>query len=239
MGMTNAPFGMYGGILVISIPELLNARHVSEATISTMTAIAISPGFWSIVASPMLDVRFSRRWYSVATATVAAVLLSLALLNLDNVALTEVLLVTGFFSANLYQSALGGWLSSIITPHERNRLSVWLSIANISGGGAMALVAGEAVQRLSAVAAAVSLGALLLVPIAVFPWIPAPGPDRRLASECQAVLVVYRRVGDGHIDVSWHQDGRVDRGPRYLLAGVGLGREKAVKGGVDGHGRTP
>src|SRR6476660_7260734 len=34
MGMTNAPFGMYGGILVISVPELLNARHVPEATIS-------------------------------------------------------------------------------------------------------------------------------------------------------------------------------------------------------------
>jgi hypothetical protein len=28
MGMTNAPFGMYGGILVISVPQLLNARHV-------------------------------------------------------------------------------------------------------------------------------------------------------------------------------------------------------------------
>ena len=183
MGMTNAPFGMYGGILVISIPELLNARHVSEATISTMTAVAISPGFWSIVASPMLDVRFSRRWYSVVTATVAAALLSLALLNLNNVVLTEILLVTGFFSANLFQSALGGWLSSVIEPEERNRLSVWLSIANISGGGAMAIVAGEAVQRFSPAVAASSLGALLLLPIAVFPWIPAPGPDRRLAGE--------------------------------------------------------
>ena len=150
MGMTNAPFGMYGGILVITIPELLNMRHVSEATISAVTAVTISPGLWSIVASPMLDVRFSRRWYSVVTAVVAAVLLSLALLNLDNVGLAELLLVTGFFSANLYQSALGGWLSSIIAPEERSALSVWLSIANISGGGAMAVVAGEVAQRYSA-----------------------------------------------------------------------------------------
>jgi MFS transporter, PAT family, beta-lactamase induction signal transducer AmpG len=183
MGMTNAPFGMYGGILVISVPQLLNARHVAEATISAMTAVTISPGMWSIVASPMLDVRFSRRWYSTVTAIVAAVLLSLGLLCLDKVSLAEILLVMGFFAANLYQSALGGWLSSIIAPGERSALSAWVTIANISGGGAMAVVAGEVMQRYSPVTAVVALGAVLLLPIAVFPWMPAPGPDRRLASE--------------------------------------------------------
>ena len=183
MGMTNAPFGMYGGILVITVPELLNARHVAEATISAMTAITISPGFWSIVASPMLDVRFSRRWYSTVTAMLATVLLSLGLLCLDDVVLAGTLLVSGFFAANLYQSALGGWLSSIIAAEERSALSVWVTIANISGGGAMAIIAGEVMQRYSPVAAVVALGAVLLLPIAVFPWMPAPGPDRRLASE--------------------------------------------------------
>ena len=113
MGLTNAPFGMYGGILVISVPELLNARHVAEATISTMTAVTISPGMWSIIASPILDVRFSRRWYSTVTVIVATVLLSFGLLCLNDVVLAGTLLVAGFFAANLYQSALGGWLSSI------------------------------------------------------------------------------------------------------------------------------
>ena len=183
MGMTNAPFGMYGGILVISVPQLLNARHVAETTISVLTAVTISPGVWSIVASPMLDVRFSRRWYSTVTAVIAAVLLSLGLLYLDEVALAGLLLVTGFFAANLYQAALGGWLSSIVAPEERSMLSVWVTIANISGGGAMAVVAGEVMQRYSPVAAVVALGAVLLLPLAVFPWMPAPGPDRRLASE--------------------------------------------------------
>ena len=190
MGMTNAPFGMYGGILVISVPELLNARHVAEATISAMTAVTISPGMWSIVASPMLDVRFSRRWYSTVTAVLAAVLMSLGLFCLDNVLLAEILLVTGFFAANLYQSALGGWLSSIVAAEERNALSVWVTIANISGGGAMAVVAGEVMQRFSPVAAVVALGAVLLLPIAVFLWMPAPGPDRRLASESYRQFLV-------------------------------------------------
>jgi MFS transporter, PAT family, beta-lactamase induction signal transducer AmpG len=183
MGLTNALFGMYGGILVISVPQLLNARQVPEATIAAMTAVMISPGFWTFLVSPVLDVRFSRRWYSVMTAVIAAALLSLALLNLDRLALVEGLLVPGFFFANLYQSALGGWLSSITLPEEKHSLSVWITIANISGGGAMAMITGEIVQRLSPTAAALLLGGSVLVPTLIFPWMQAPGPDRRLARE--------------------------------------------------------
>jgi len=183
MAMTNAPFGMYGGVLVISIPALLNARHVPAATIAAMTAMTISPGFWSIVASPMLDVRFSRRWYSMATALAAAALLAAGILALDQVGLAEVLLTLGFFAGNLYQSALGGWLSSVTTAGERNALSAWLSIANISGGGAMAILAGQVFERCPPPVAAAVLAGTLLVPTALFPWIDAPGPDRRLASE--------------------------------------------------------
>jgi MFS transporter, PAT family, beta-lactamase induction signal transducer AmpG len=183
MGLANALFGMYGGVLVISVPQMLSARHVPEATIAAMTAVMISPGFWTFLVSPVLDVRFSRRWYSIVTAAVAAALLSLALLNLEHPALVEGLLVVGFFFANLYQSALGGWLSSITTAEEKHALSVWVTIANISGGGAMAMVTGEVVQRLSPTAAALLLGVAVLLPTAVFPWMQAPGPDRRLARD--------------------------------------------------------
>jgi PAT family beta-lactamase induction signal transducer AmpG len=183
MGLTNAVFGMYGGIVVISVPQLLSARHVPEATIASMTALMMSPGFWTFLVSPVLDVRFSRRWYSVATAVVAAALLMLALLNLDDLVWVEVLLVAGYFFANLYQSALGGWLSSITTAEEENRLSMWVTIGNIGGGGAMAVATGELVRNLSPWVAALILGTVLLLPLAVFPWMPAPGPDRRLARE--------------------------------------------------------
>jgi PAT family beta-lactamase induction signal transducer AmpG len=183
MGLTNAVFGMYGGIMVISVPQLLSARHVPEATIAAMTAAMISPGFWSFLVSPVLDVRFSRRWYAVSTAALAAALLVLALLNLDRLALVEAFLVAGFFFANLYQSALGGWLSSIITAAEENKLSVWVTIGNIGAGGAMAVATGELVRDLSPALAAPLLGAVVLLPIAVFPWMQAPGPDRRLARE--------------------------------------------------------
>ena len=57
LGLTNALFGMYGGILVIAVPQLLSARHVPEAMIAGMTAAAISPGFWTflVVRSSMFD----------------------------------------------------------------------------------------------------------------------------------------------------------------------------------------
>lgn len=155
------------------MPQLLSARQVPEATLAAMTAATISPGFWTFLFSPLLDVRFSRRWYSVVTAVIAAALLALALLNLDDVPLVEGLLVTGFFFANLYQSALGGWLSSIITPVQKNALSVWVTIGNISGGGAMAMATGEIVQRLSPAAAALVLSGVLLLPTLVFFWMPA------------------------------------------------------------------
>jgi MFS transporter, PAT family, beta-lactamase induction signal transducer AmpG len=183
MGLANAVFGMYGGIMVISVPQLLSARHVPETTIAAMTAVMISPGFWAFLVSPVLDVRFSRRWYSVLTAAAAAVLLVLALLNLDHLILVEVFLVAGYFFANLYQSALGGWLSTIVRAEEENHLSVWVTIGNIAGGGAMAVATGEVVRFLSPAFAAMLLGAVVMLPTLVFLWMPAPGPDRRLASE--------------------------------------------------------
>ena len=174
---------MYGGIILISVPQLLSIRHVPETTIAAMTAVMVSPGFWAFLVSPMLDVRFSRRWYSVASAVMAAALLVIALLNLNHLALVEGLLVAGYFFANLYVSALGGWLSSIISNEQEKRLSSWATIGNIGGGGAMAVASGEMMSNLSPGIAALVLGGLVLLPTAVFTFMPAPGPDRRLAAE--------------------------------------------------------
>ena len=41
MGLSNAVFGMYGGIIVISVPQLLSARHVPEATIAAGEVAAV------------------------------------------------------------------------------------------------------------------------------------------------------------------------------------------------------
>ena len=183
MGLTNSLFGMYGGVVLISVPLLLSLEHVPETQIATTTAIGVSPGFWSFLFSPVLDVRYSRRWYATVSAVLAAVLLVLALLNLEHVALVVWLLLAGYFFACMYQSALGGWLSSITTKEQESRISSWVTIGNVSGGGVMAIASGELAARVSPTVAAFALGAAVLLPIGVFPFMPAPPPDRRLAAE--------------------------------------------------------
>jgi PAT family beta-lactamase induction signal transducer AmpG len=177
MGLSYSVFGMYGGIVAVSVPQLLAARHISETTIAAMSAVIVSPGFWTFLFSPILDIRFTRRWYSVATAIAAAVLLVLALLNLEHLLWFEILLTAGFFCANLYQSALGGWLSNIVRTEDENRLSVWMNIGTIGAGGAMVMATGEVVRIFPPAVAACVLGAVVLVPIAVFPWMRAPAAD--------------------------------------------------------------
>ena len=183
MGLTNSVFGMYAGIILIAMPEILSARHVPETTIATMTAVMVSPGFWAFLFSPMLDVKFSRRWYAVVTALLGTACLLVGLLNLDRLVLVEWLLCAGCVFSNLFTGALGGWLSTITTAEEETRLSFWVTMGNLGGTGAMALFASVLLRYLPPVSAALILAGLSLAPVAVFPFMPAPGPDRRLAAE--------------------------------------------------------
>jgi len=183
MGLTNLSYGLYGGIVAFAVPQLLSNRHVPEPAIASLTAVAISPGFWAFLFSPVLDIRFSRRAYAVALAVVEAMTLIVAMLNLGNFALLEATLTVGFFAAYLFQSALGGWLSSITSAAEENTVSVWITIANVGGFGMMAIACNQLVQHLPPLLVGLLLGAAVLIPTAVFPFMQAPGPDRRLASE--------------------------------------------------------
>jgi PAT family beta-lactamase induction signal transducer AmpG len=183
MSLTNLSYGLYGGVVAFAIPQILSSRHVPEATVAGITAIGFSPGFWAFLFSPILDVRFSRRWYAVVLACVSAVALVLAFLNLDHIVILEVTLTLGFFASYLYQSAIGGWLSTITTAEEETTISTWITIANVGGFGVMAICCNQIVRLLSPMAVALLLGTSILLPLLVFPFMEAPGPDRRLASE--------------------------------------------------------
>lgn len=183
MGLTASVLGMFFGILVVAIPEVLRSRGVPEATVASITAVAVSPGFWAFLVSPVMDVRFTRRWYSAATAVLAAAMTTLALLSLNRLDLLEFFLLAANFFVTLYMGALGGWLSSIVRDDARNRLSAWMNIGNAGVGGLMVAVAVTALDRLPPALAAILLGAVLLLPCSVFFWMPAPGVDPRVAGE--------------------------------------------------------
>ena len=183
MGLTNLSYGLYGGVVAFAVPQLLGDRHVPESSIAGLTAVAFSPGFWSFLVSPILDVRFSRRWYATVLAVIASLSLVVAFLNLNHLGLLEVVLTAGFAAAYLYQSAIGGWLSAITTPEEEKTVSVWMTIGNVGGFGLMAMGCNQLVRYASPLAVALLAGISILLPTIAFPFMQAPGPDRRLARE--------------------------------------------------------
>ncbi len=198
MGISNASFGLYSGIAFFAIPQLLAARHVSEARIAAITAMALSPNFWAVVFGPMLDVRFSRRWYATFFAALASVLVFIALINLSHLAVLEAALVGGSTAGILSTTALGGWLSTVCPKTEENKLSAWYNLAYICSSGLAMIVAGELVRHLPLWLAAGALGAIVFLPATLFLLIPAPGPDRRLAGESFAqfsreIIALLRR----------------------------------------------
>jgi PAT family beta-lactamase induction signal transducer AmpG len=183
MGLTNISYGLYGGVVAFAVPQLLGDRNVPATAIASLTAVAFSPGFYAFLFSPILDVRFSRRWYAVALAMIASLTLVVAFLNLDNLVLLGIALTLGFFAAYLYQSAVGGWLSSITSGEEEKSVSVWITIGNVGGFSIMAIGCNQLARHFSPIAVALILGAAMLLPTIIFPFMQAPGPDRRLARE--------------------------------------------------------
>ena len=198
MGISNSSFGLYGGLAFFAIPQMLASQYVSEARIAGITAAALSPNFWAVVFGPMLDVRFSRRWYATLFAGLAALLAVVAVLNLHHLAILEFALVAGSAAAILSTTALGGWLSTVARKEEENELSAWYNFAYIASMGVSTVVAGELMRNLSLWLAAALVGAMVFFPTTIFLFIPAPAPDRRLASESfsqfsREVLLLLRR----------------------------------------------
>jgi PAT family beta-lactamase induction signal transducer AmpG len=198
MGLSVATLGLTNGIVLFVLPQLLAAENVPEARIAVITAAAVSPTFWFVFFGPILDVRFSRRWYATTFAAAASMCTAISILSLHRLLLLEVAGMLANATAALSSSALGGWLSNVVDHKDKNNLSKWMNIALICGMGVASSLGGELVRNLPVVLAATSLAALVLLPASIFLLIPAPGPDRRLASESFAqfnreVLSLLRR----------------------------------------------
>lgn len=198
MGLSNSTVGFATGIVFFVMPQLLAEQHVSEAAIAGITAAAMSSNFWAVVFGPILDVRFSRRWYATMFAAATSLLVFIAVMNLHHLVVLEFALVLGVATAGLSTSALGGWLSVVCRHEEKNKLSAWANIALICGTGVASLIGGELVRQFPVWIAAALLGLIVFLPTTIFVIMPAPGPDRRLAGESfsqfnSEVLALLRR----------------------------------------------
>jgi PAT family beta-lactamase induction signal transducer AmpG len=183
MGLSNLPFGLYGGVMLATIPQLLAAQGVPQPEIASVTAVGLSPGFFYFFASPVLDVRFSRKVYAYGLGLITALLLFGALMSTHNLALLGALMFGGQFAASLYSSAVGGWLGSFVRREDEARLGAWFTIGNFAGYGATAMVGILLLRSFPFAIGAGLLCLMVLLPLVSFPFLPSSPPDRRLASE--------------------------------------------------------
>ncbi len=186
MGFTNATFGMYGGFAVVTMPSLLAAQGLPGGRIAAITAVVLSPAFFIFLIAPMLDVRLSRRTYALLFTLLSSVAVAIAVTHQANLHLMEAAVFFGYLAAALVQSAVGGWMGSLIRREDDSRLGAWFGVANIGTGGVMMVVAGELLSRCAPAVAGTLLALMLLLPTGIYLLVPAPGPDRKLARESYA-----------------------------------------------------
>ncbi|PXA86896.1 MFS transporter [Nostoc sp. 3335mG] len=160
---------------------------------ASITAFAMMSGFGAFLVAPMLDVRFSRRSYAIGFAILAAGSILAALLNLDDPGRLRWLLFAAIFGANLFQGAVGGWVGSLAPEQDKGRLGGWFVAGNIAGSGIAALLNITLYRALPAPFGAIAIAAFVLLPLLSMIAIPAPGPDRRLASE--SFRTFFREIG--------------------------------------------
>jgi MFS transporter, PAT family, beta-lactamase induction signal transducer AmpG len=184
MGLSNATIGLVGGFIVLPLPQMLAAQGVPELKIAAVSAACLSPGFWVFLLGPLLDIRSSRRWYATVFAALAGVGLMIAVLLRSHLLAFEIAVMIAYAASVLSSNALGGWLAGVVPEvaaaegdepnHEGAKLSAWTQVGLFLGNGLMAGLAAEGLRRLPLGAIAPLLGALVVLPAAIFPWIPVP-----------------------------------------------------------------
>jgi MFS transporter, PAT family, beta-lactamase induction signal transducer AmpG len=183
MGFGFLPLGVFGSIMLITTPQLLAALHVPEPQIASVEAIGLLPGFGCFVLGPLLDWRYSRRFYAIVFAAFGAICTFGALLATRQLAWVSALLFAGNLSISLCVAAVGGWFGSLLPAEDKSALGAWFTVANLGGGG---LIAGMSIYLLRDLPYALGAGIIGLLVMAAVPLylaIPCPPADCRLASE--------------------------------------------------------
>ena len=174
---------MIAGFIIVTLPQMLVAHGTPEGRAAIAVAIILSPMIWNFVLAPILDVRFRRRTYALVFGVVAAIATAFTVIHHDALIEVEAVMLAGFLSLCMFQSAIGGWVGSLIEKGHDSRLGAWSGIYNFAGNGLGILISGYATQHFPPTAAAALILAAVLCPLIVFRAIPAPAPAKTLAAQ--------------------------------------------------------
>lgn len=211
MGLSNATFGFMGGFLVLPLPQLLAAEHVPVERIAAISAACFSWAIWVFLLGPILDIRFSRRWYATLFAVLSGAGLAAAILLRTHLAAFEAAVMLAYAAATMSSNALGGWLATLVPENDQGgrveaQLGAWTQVATLGGNGIMAIAAGELLGHVSPAASAITLGALVASPAILFLWMPVPQRELEQARHLAA-----------HFGEFWRQIGRLLKQREVLL----------------------
>jgi PAT family beta-lactamase induction signal transducer AmpG len=188
LGIANLPFGLYGAVVLITVPQLLASRHVAQPVIASITAAAMIPTFCGFLLAPMLDVRFSRRWYALVFGLFTSNAAWLGLTSIAHPATLTVYLVIGFVFANLFYNALGGWLGDVVPKGDEGRLGASFTIGNVVGFGVGAILFISVLRALPSWWGPGAVAASIALPLLLLALVPSSATERRSAHESYATL---------------------------------------------------
>src|SRR5579875_2130277 len=141
LGMANLPLGVCGGLALLTIPQLLAARHVPEPTIAGITSLGLLAATCAFLLGPLLDVWFSRKVYAVAATLIAAASSVVAFLNIGDLGVLSLAVVGMLLFSGVNANTIGGWFGSLESEEADAGLGAWMTIANTAGFGVIAMVA--------------------------------------------------------------------------------------------------
>lgn len=188
MGIANLPFGLYGAVVLITVPQLLASRHVPQPVIASITAAAMIPTFCGFLLAPILDVRFSRRSYAVVFGFLTSLAAWMGLRSIAEPSALAIYLIAGFLFANMFYTALGGWLGDVVPEGDEGRLGASFTIGNIVGFGVGAIVFISALRALPGPWGPAAVAASIALPLLLLATVPASAAERRSAHESFATL---------------------------------------------------
>jgi PAT family beta-lactamase induction signal transducer AmpG len=188
MGIANLPFGLFGAVVLITVPQLLESRHVPQPIIASITAAAMIPTFCGFLLAPILDVRFSRRSYALFFGVLTSVTAWLALRSIAQPAELALYLIVGFLFANMFYNALGGWLGDVVPKGDEGRLGASFTIGNIAGFGVGAILFISTLRALPPEWGAIAVAASISLPLLLLALIPGSLAERRSAHESFTTL---------------------------------------------------
>ncbi len=171
MGFCQAPLGVSGGLMLVTLPQLLAAKHVPEPVIAGVETWGLITMFCAFLLSPLLDWRFSRRFYAIVFAVLTAAFMFSSYLMLDNIPLLSLFQFLGGAAITLHGADIGGWIDG--GSGEQPALGAWMTAANIGAGGLTVMVAILLLRHLPYVLGDATLASHGLLPLALFPSRPA------------------------------------------------------------------